>query len=88
MYKDPDRWAMTFQNYVTLTMLKNHISKTEKSVKLMERSMYSARYCFVEKMLSSGMIHDGMYHVLQEWYDFINEHHKVACDLIVYLRSL
>jgi deoxynucleoside kinase len=28
-----------------------------------------------------------MYHVLQEWYDFINEHHKVACDLIVYLRT-
>jgi deoxynucleoside kinase len=64
MYKEPDKWAMTFQNYVTLTMLKNHISKTDKSVKLMERSMYSARYCFVEKMLTSGMIHDGTYHVL------------------------
>lgn len=87
MYKDPNLWAMTFQNYVTLTMLKNHIKKTDSSVKLMERSMYSARYCFVEKMLSSGMIQDGMYHVLQEWYDFINEHHKVACDLIVYLRT-
>lgn len=48
--------------------------------------MYSARYCFVEKMLSSGVLHEGMYHVLQEWYDFINEHHKVQCDLIIYLR--
>lgn len=86
MYKNPDRWAMTFQNYVTLTMLKNHITKTDKRVKLMERSMYSARYCFVEKMLTSGVLHNGMYHVLQEWYDFIHQHHKVQCDLIVYLR--
>lgn len=87
MYKNPDVWAMTFQNYVTLTMLKNHIKQTDKQVKLMERSIFSARNCFVEKMLSSGMIQPGMYHVLQEWYDFIYEHHKIQCDLIVYLRT-
>ncbi|KAG5681752.1 hypothetical protein PVAND_011161 [Polypedilum vanderplanki] len=87
MYKNPDRWAMTFQNYVTLTMLKNHIKITDKPVKLMERSMYSARYCFVEKMLASGILQEGMYHVLQEWYNFIHEHHQIQCDLIVYLRT-
>ncbi|CAO1400154.1 unnamed protein product [Diamesa serratosioi] len=87
MYKNPDRFAMTFQNYVTLTMLKLHIKKTEKPVKLMERSMYSARYCFVEKMLSTGTLHEGMYNVLQEWYEFIHEQHHVQCDLIVYLRT-
>lgn len=86
MYKNPERWAMTFQNYVTLTMLKNHIHVPNKPVKLMERSMYSARYCFVEKMRSSGVLDEGMYHVLQEWYDFIHQHHKVHCDLIIYLR--
>ena len=78
---------MPFQNYVTLTMLKLHTKQTTKSVKLMERSMFSARYCFVEKMLANGTLHEGMYHVLQEWYEFINEHHKIQCDLIVYLRT-
>jgi deoxynucleoside kinase len=87
MYRQPDRFAMPFQNYVTLTMLKQHIQLTEKPIKLMERSMFSARYCFVEKMLQNGMLHEGMYHVLQEWYEFIHEHHKVHCDLIVYLRT-
>lgn len=24
---------------------------------------------------------------MQEWYDFIVEHHKPQCDLIVYLRT-
>lgn len=87
MYKNPERFAMPFQNYVTLTMLKLHIKQTEKPIKLMERSMFSARYCFVEKMLSSGMLHEGMYHVLQEWYEHIHEYHKIQCDLVVYLRT-
>lgn len=78
---------MPFQDYVTLTMLKNHIKETEKPVKLMERSMFSARYCFVEKMLSSGTIHEGMYHILQEWYDFLHQQHDIHADLIVYLRT-
>lgn len=87
LYKNPDRFAMPFQDYVTLTMLKHHIKPTSKPVKLMERSIFSARYCFVEKMLRSNMIHESMYHVLQEWYDFIHEHHQIHCDLVVYLRT-
>lgn len=44
MYKEAYRWAMPFQTYVTLTMLDMHTSKTDKPVKLMERSLFSARY--------------------------------------------
>lgn len=44
MYKDPARWAMPFQTYVTLTMLQTHTALTDKRVKLMERSLFSARY--------------------------------------------
>lgn len=43
MYKEPERWAMPFQTYVTLTMLQTHTLATEKSIKLMERSLFSAR---------------------------------------------
>lgn len=52
MYKEPDRWAMPFQTYVTLTMLQTHTMATEKSVKLMERSIYSARFVqtFIPKL--------------------------------------
>ena len=63
-------------------MLKTHIKETEKSVKLMERSIFSARYCFVEMMLKSGSLHQGMYNILQEWYEFINDKHEVQADLI------
>lgn len=48
MYKEPAKWAMPFQTYVTLTMLQTHTAHTDKRVKLMERSLFSARYlCIV-----------------------------------------
>ncbi|XP_037051438.1 deoxynucleoside kinase isoform X1 [Bradysia coprophila] len=87
MYKDPERWAMPFQTYVTLTMLQTHTLATEKSIKLMERSLFSARYCFVENMLTNGVLHQGMYNVMQEWYKYIRENVHIQADLIVYLRT-
>ncbi|XP_053683752.1 deoxynucleoside kinase isoform X2 [Sabethes cyaneus] len=87
MYKEPKRWAMPFQSYVTLTMLDMHTTSTDKSVKLMERSMFSARYCFVENMLANGMLHQGMYNILQDWYEFIHANIHIQADLIVYLRT-
>lgn len=43
MYKEPDRWAMPFQTYVTLTMLQTHVQATNKPIKIMERSIFSSR---------------------------------------------
>lgn len=86
-YKEPFRWAMPFQTYVTLTMLNRHTHVTDKAVKLMERSMFSARYCFVENMVHTGILHQGMYDVLQEWYKSLEKMVHIQADLIVYLRS-
>lgn len=87
MYKEPNRWAMPFQTYVTLTMLELHTQQTNKRVKIMERSLFSARYCFVQSMFSHGSIHAGMFGILQEWYKFIDKSIDIRADLIVYLRS-
>ena len=57
------------------------------SIKVMERSLFSARHCFVESMLSEGSLQPGMFHVLQEWFDFIDVFHQPRVDLIVYLRT-
>lgn len=55
MYKEPTKWAFPFHSYVQLTMLQNHLGMTSKnlnqnSINIMERSLYSARYCFVENI--------------------------------------
>ncbi|XP_050680705.1 deoxynucleoside kinase isoform X1 [Leptidea sinapis] len=87
MYKDPAKWAMTFQAYVSLTMLEMHRRTTKTPVKLMERSIFSARYCFVEHMKRSGTLHPAQYSVLNEWFDFIDNEVPVDADLIVYLKT-
>ncbi|XP_055301148.1 deoxynucleoside kinase-like [Sitodiplosis mosellana] len=87
MYKESHKWAFPFQTYVTLTMLQTHTEYTSKRVKLMERSLYSARHCFVEAMLANNTLHKGMYNIMQEWYNYINENIHIQADLIVYLRT-
>ncbi|TRY59763.1 hypothetical protein DNTS_027172 [Danionella cerebrum] len=58
MYQDPSRWGLTLQTYVQLTMLDQHVSPMARTtlshhttpVRLMERSIYSAKYIFVENL--------------------------------------
>ena len=71
MYEDPERWAFIFQTYVQLTMLQQHTENNDKQIKIMERSLYSARYCFVENLFESGRIQKSEYTVLVEWFEFL-----------------
>lgn len=85
MYQDPRRWGLTFQTYVQLTMFQTHIQKIDHPVKLMERSIFSAKYVFVENLYKSGMMQDVEYHILTEWFNQIVK--DIHVDLIVYLRT-
>ncbi|CAD5115558.1 DgyrCDS4522 [Dimorphilus gyrociliatus] len=87
MYKDPQRWSLTFQSYVQLTMLKVHQAPQEKSIKLMERTIHSGRYCFIENLHKSNVLPNVDYAVLSEWYDWLASSGKVNVDMIVYLRA-
>ena len=81
---------MPFQSYVQLTMLDNHILQSAKPVKLMERSIFSARYCFVENMVRSGRILGCEYEVLDEWFKFATSPDNglnLNVDLIIYLKT-
>ena len=86
-FNEPERFQFTFQTYAMLTRLKQHLETSDKPIKMMERSLLTARNCFVEALHANGSLIDGMYHVLNEWYDFVNDSHPVRCDLIVYLRT-
>lgn len=86
-FSNPSLFQFPFQSYATLTRLRQHVQTTDKSIKIMERSLLTARHCFVENVHDSGALHDGMYEVLNQYYDFINENHPIRCDLIIYLRT-
>ena len=80
---------MPFQSYIQLTMLDHHLHTSNKPVKLMERSIYSARYCFVENMYRSGKMLGCEFEVLDEWFKFATENSNLNMnvDLIIYLRT-
>ncbi|XP_057379413.1 deoxynucleoside kinase-like [Daphnia carinata] len=87
LYDDPSRWCLTFQTHVQLTMLDHHTKETSSKVKLMERSIYSGRYCFVENLHQSKLMEPAEYSVISEWFKWITTNIDVGVDLIVYLRT-
>uniref|UniRef100_A0AC11BTL0 Thymidine kinase 2 n=1 Tax=Ovis aries TaxID=9940 RepID=A0AC11BTL0_SHEEP len=87
MYRDACRWGLTLQTYVQLTMLDQHTRPQMLPVRLMERSIHSARYVFVENLYRSGKMPEVDYVVLLEWFDWIVSNIDVSIDLIVYLRT-
>ncbi|XP_045149627.1 thymidine kinase 2, mitochondrial isoform X1 [Echinops telfairi] len=87
MYTDPSRWGLTLQTFVQLTMLDHHTRPQTSPVRLMERSIHSARYVFVENLYRSGKMPEVDYVVLSEWFDWIVRNLDVSVDLIVYLRT-
>ncbi|KAM8774263.1 thymidine kinase 2, mitochondrial isoform 2-T4 [Rhynchonycteris naso] len=87
MYRDACRWGLTLQTYVQLTMLDQHTRPQTSPVRLMERSIHSARYIFVENLYRSGKMPEVDYVVLSEWFDWIVRNIDVSVDLIVYLRT-
>ncbi|XP_034465381.1 thymidine kinase 2, mitochondrial isoform X3 [Hippoglossus hippoglossus] len=87
MYQDPERWGITLQTYIQLTMLDRHLSSTTAPVRMMERSLFSAKYIFVDNLFRSGKMPEVDYAVLSEWFDWITTNISIPVDLIVYLQT-
>ncbi|CAN9500179.1 unnamed protein product [Ophioblennius macclurei] len=87
MYQDPERWGLTLQTYVQLTMLDRHMSLIDAPVKMMERSIFSAKYIFAENLFRSGKMPEVDFVVLSEWFNWITTNMSIPIDLIVYLQT-
>lgn len=88
-YQNPQRNSMLLQTYVQLTMVQNHTKPCSKPLRIMERSLLSARYCFVENLRSSGKMTDPEYLVLSEWFKYLISAPQLDfhVDEIIYLRT-
>lgn len=71
LYKDPVKFSLPFQTYVQLTMIKQH----RRRPTLMERSIYSARYCFVENLFKLNCLSRVEYIILHKWFKYL------VCDM-------
>ncbi|KAL4221174.1 ATP binding [Mactra antiquata] len=87
MYRDPKRWAFTFQSLVLLTLFQQHVQKQSKPIRVMERSVFSAKYCFVENQRNRGLLNSFEYTLLNEMFGHALMIKPINVDLIVYLRT-
>lgn len=89
MYQDPKRWSFELQSYIQLTMVQEHMKPCNVPVKMMERSLLSARYCFVENLFNTGKLEESEYLVLSEWFNFLvsSPQMNFNVDQIIYLRT-
>lgn len=86
-YEDPGNFSYTFQNYAMLTYLENHLIVAEKDIKIMERSIYSGRYCFEESLWLEHKIDRASHEVFVKWFEYAEKCIQNRDDLIVYLRT-
>ncbi|CAF4170604.1 unnamed protein product, partial [Rotaria magnacalcarata] len=53
----------------------------------MERSIYSARHCFVENLYRSKTLQGVEYEILKDWFQLLISNGSCHLDLIIYLRA-
>ena len=89
MYEDPQRWTMTFQTYAQVTMFKQMTMWPDDpncKVSVQERSIWAARYVFVENALQNGFLHPADIAVLNELYEYHQSLGLLNVNHIIYLR--
>ena len=87
-FKDSKRYSFQFQSFVQLTRLKvwNHEANDSK-VKIVERSIHSNRYVYLEVARQSGNLNTEEYEVLCRQYETMSKAFDLRLDLIIYLRT-
>jgi len=94
MISDPPRWGLAFESLVTLTMAEIHMADHDGAqgllfhpVKVMERSLESARKVFVENL--RDQMSRGEVVILDAWYNLLisRPEFDTKVDLIIYLRT-
>ncbi|ESP01465.1 hypothetical protein LOTGIDRAFT_111778 [Lottia gigantea] len=87
LYKDPKRWSFSFNMYAQLTRIQMHKKQQKKPIKMLERSLYSTQYCFVENDFRKGTLNGLEHAIISEWFEWLLKSQQVQLDLIVYLRA-
>lgn len=89
-YKDTPRWAYTFQSYAFITRtiaLKQSIKKNPFLTQVLERSVFSDKYCFAQNLYESGLMSDLEWTLYQEWFGWFFDDYVQKPDGFIYLRT-
>lgn len=89
-YKDTKRWAYTFQSYAFITRVMRQCTKAMQSAtsaQILERSVYSDRYCFAKNCFEMGTMSPLEWSLYQDWFDWLVENYAPKPTGFIYLRT-
>jgi len=91
MMKNGPRWMHAFQLYSSFTRVEiaYQAAKAPASISIMERSLFSERYCFVQMMAEAGSLTQGEFAILNRWFKMLTGRNdpSLEVDLIVYIEA-
>jgi len=89
-YTDTKRWAYTFQTYafVSRVMEHDHYIKTSKNpVLVLERSVFSDRYCFAKNSFEMGVMSSLEWQLYKEWFAWLVYQYTTLPTGFIYLQT-
>ena len=89
-YTDTQRWAYTFQTYAFITrVLEREIQAKKNShpFQILERSVYSDRYCFAKNCYELGLMNALEWKLYQEWFSWLVDSYMAKPSGFIYLQT-
>jgi deoxyadenosine/deoxycytidine kinase len=89
-YKDPQRWAYSFQTYAFITRILEQQTaalKAYQPFQVLERSVYSDRYCFAYNCFEMGLITQLEWQLYQEWFSWLVDTYTAQPSGFIYLQT-
>lgn len=89
-YADTPRWAYTFQSYAFITRIIEQMEKAknnEHGTQVLERSVYSDRYCFAKNCFELGTMSALEWKLYQEWFEWLIVNYAPKPTGFIYLKT-
>jgi len=89
-YTDMKRWGYTFQSYafVTRVMMQQKMALINPyPLQILERSVFSDRYCFAKNLYENGVITPLEWHMYQEWFSWLIDTYVAKPDGFIYMHT-
>ena len=89
-YDDGKRWAYTFQSYAFLTRVleqEKTSAQYPNSAQLLERSVYSDRYCFARNAYETGLMTPLEWGLYREWFEWLVQGRLAQPSGFIYLKT-
>jgi len=89
-YNDTHRWAYSFETYAFVTRImeqEEHAKINTFPAQILERSVYSDRYCFAKNCFESGMMNSLEWTLYQEWFAWLVDNYTVKPTGFIYMQT-